>query len=225
MRSLKPYLLIIRYEIRITWRQASSWLTPLLFFVMIVCLFPLALGPDSELLQSTAPGIIWVAALLSCIISIGNLFRFDADEGHLDLLLLSPRPLTLLVLCKVFSHWLMHGLPLILISPVLGFLLHLSAKEECALIVTLLLGTPVFSLIGGMGAALLVGIRNHGLLLPILIMPFYIPVLIFGTGTITQASLDQSLVAYYAIMGAFLLLSLAFAPLFTGIALRMGGSE
>jgi heme exporter protein B len=207
------------------WRQAFSWLTPLLFFIIVVCIFPLALGPDNELLQNMAPGIIWIAALLATVISIGNLFRNDADVGHLDTLLLSPHSLTLIVICKIFSHWLMYGLPLIFVSPLLGFLLHLSAKEEYALVLTLLLGTPVLSLIGGMGAALIVGIRNHGLLLPILIMPFYIPVLIFGTGTIQIAATHQPVIAYYAIMAAILLITLAFAPLFTGMALKIGVNQ
>src|SRR5579872_7134745 len=114
---------IIHYEIRTTLRQAHSWLTPLLFFIIVVTLFPLAIGPDQSLLEKMAPGIIWVTALLAILLSIGNLFRTDADEGFLDLMLLSPHPLTLLVLCKVISHWLTHCLPLILISPLLGFLL------------------------------------------------------------------------------------------------------
>lgn len=216
---------IIHHEIQIVMRQAFSWLTPLLFFVIVVCLFPLAIGPDQEVLNKIAPGIIWVAALLAIVISIGTLFRNDAQEGYLDLLLLSHHPLTLLVLCKVISHWITHCLPLILISPVLGFLLKLPPQEEYALIMTLLLGTPVLSLIGSIGAALIVGIRGNSLLLPILIMPFYIPVLIFGTGTIIAANMNQPVIGYYAIMGALMLLSLAFAPLFAGIALRIGVNQ
>jgi len=216
---------IIRYEIRTTLRQAYSWLTPLLFFVMVVTLFPLAVGPDESLLTKIAPGIIWVAALLAVLLSIGNLFRTDAAEGYLDLMLLSPHPLTLLVLCKIISHWLTHCLPLILISPVLGFLLHLPAYEEYALIVSLLLGTPVLTLLGAIGAALIVGIRHHGLLLPVLIMPLYIPVLIFGTGTITAAAAQQPIMGYFAIMTALMLLSFAFAPLLTGMALRIGVNQ
>lgn len=222
---ISSFFTLLNYEIRITFRQAYSWLTPLLFFVMVVCMFPLALGTDTVLLSKIAPGIIWVAALLAVLISIGNLFRYDAQDGYLDLLLASPHSLTLLVMCKIISHWITHSVPLILISPLLGFLLALPAQNECALIVTLLLGTPVLSLLGAIGAALTVGIRNHGLLLPILIMPLYIPVLIFGTGTIMAVSLHQAASAYFAIMGALLLLSLAFAPLFTGIALRIGVNQ
>ena len=216
---------IIYHDILITARQAYSWLTPLLFFVIVVCLFPLALGSDSVLLTKVAPGIIWVAALLAILISIGNLFRNDAEEGHLDLLLLSPHPLTLLVLCKIFSFWITHCLPLILISPLLGLLLNLSLHEEFALFITLLLGTPILCMLGAIGSALIIGVRGHGLLLPILIMPLYIPVLIFGTGAIMAASTYYPLDSYFAMMGALLLLSLAFAPLLTGVALRIGVNQ
>jgi len=216
-------LYIIYYEMRETLDQAFTWLTPLLFFIIVVCLFPLACGPDPVLLTKMAPGIIWVAALLSIIISIGNLFRTDSEEGFLDLILLSHYPLSLLVFCKTISHWLTHCLPLVLISPLLGFLLHLSFQKECALVVTLLLGTPVLSLMGSIGAALTVGIRRHGLLLPILIMPFYIPVLIVGSATILAEA--ESVSGYYAMMGAFMLLSMAFAPFLTGAALRIGVTQ
>lgn len=216
---------IIRYEIQMTWREAWSWLTPLLFFALVVTLFPLATGPDEALLQKIAPSIIWVAALLATLLSIGNLFRLDAEEGYLDVMLLSPHPLTLLVLCKVISHWLTHGLPLVVISPFLGFLLHLPAHLEYVLVITLLLGTPVLTLLGAIGAALVVGLRHHGLLLPVLIMPLYIPVLIFGSGTLVAASLQQPVAGYFAIMTALLFLSVAFAPLMTGVALRMGVNQ
>jgi heme exporter protein B len=214
-------LTIIKHELQITFRQAFSWLTPLLFFVIVVCLFPLAIGPDKTLLRAIAPGIIWIAALLAILISIGNLFRQDAEEGHLDLLLLSPHSLTLLVFCKIVSYWISHCLPLILMSPLLGFLLNLQLQEQLALIITLLLGTPVLVVLGAIGAALTVGIRTHGMLLPILIMPLYIPVLIFGAGTMIAANAHQPLAAYYAIMGALMLISLAFAPLLTGVALKV----
>lgn len=216
---------LIRHEIIITMRQAYSWLTPLLFFVMVVCLFPLAVGPDKILLNKMAPGIIWVAALLAILMSMNQLFRKDAEEGNLDLWLLSPYPLTLLVACKILSHWIMHCLPLILVAPFLGLLLQLQLQEEIALFITLLLGTPVLCLLGAIGAALIVGIRGHGLLLPILIMPLYIPVLIFGTGIVMAADLHQPLNAYFAIMGALALLSVAFAPLLAGLALRIGVNQ
>lgn len=223
--TTKSLFSIIHHEILITFRQAYAWLTPLIFFVIVVCLFPLALGPDDIILNKIAPGIIWIAALLAILLSIGNIFRHDAQEGYLDLLLLSPHPLTLLILCKLISHWITNCLPLILMSPVLGLLLHLQPQAEFALIMTLLLGTPVLTLLGAVGAALVVGIRNHGLLLPVLIMPLYIPVLIFGTGTIMAANAHLPTNAYFAILGALTLFSLAFAPLLTGVALRIGVNQ
>jgi heme exporter protein B len=221
----KSLFVMIQQEIRTTMRQAFSWITPLLFFVMIVCLFPLALGSDENLLNQVAPSIIWVAALLAILMSIGNLFHQDAEEGHLDALLLCPYPLTFIVLCKILCHWVTHCLPLILISPMLGLLLHLRADQETALIITLLLGTPVFSLWGAIGAALIVGIRSHGLLLPILIMPLYIPILIFGTGTLMAVSTHQPVAGYYAIMGALNLISFASAPFLASAALRIGVNQ
>lgn len=222
---IKTLITFISYDIKATLRQAFSWITPLLFFVLVASLFPLTLGQDSALLNKMAPGIIWIAALLAILMSIDSLFRHDAQEGYLDLLLLSTYPLTVLILCKTISHWLTHCLPLILITPLLGLLLQLNTHELYALMITLLLGTPTLILIGAMGAALTVGIRGHGLLLPILILPLYIPVLIFGTGTLIAASTYQSLSGYFAIIGALALLSLAFAPLMTSLALRTGVNQ
>lgn len=222
---MRALFTIMRHEILLTMRQAYAWITPLIFFVIVVCLFPMALGPDSALLTKVAPGIIWVAALLAILLSIGNLFRHDAQEGYLDLLLLSPHSLTLLVFCKILCHWLTNCLPLVLLSPVLGLLLNLSAHEEFALVMTLLLGTPVLSMLGAIGAALVVGVRGNGLLLPVLIMPLYIPVLIFGTGTIMAASANLPINGYCAILGALSLFCLAFSPLLTGVALRIGVNQ
>jgi len=215
-----PFLTLLRHDVLSAWRQAYSWLTPLLFFVMVVSLFPLALGANQELLNLSAPAIIWIAALLAVLLSVGNIFRDDAQAGFLDLILLSPHSLTLLVLVKIICHWLTHCLPLVIISPLLGVMLNLNLHQEMLLVITLLLGTPVLSLLGGIGAALVVGLRQQGLLLPILIMPLYIPVLIFGTGALAADGL--ALNAYVAILAAMILVSLAFAPLFTALALRMG---
>lgn len=216
---------LIQHDIRMSFRQAYSWLTPLLFFVMVVTLFPLAVSPDTALLTQIAPGIIWVAALLAILLSIGHLFQMEMQEGYLDLWLLSPYPLTLLVFCKIISHWLTHCLPLIMISPLLGFLLHLPASAGYALCLSLLLGTPVLTLLGAIGAGLVVGVRNHGLLLPILMMPLYIPALIFGTATMIAAANGQPINGYLAILSALLLFSLAFAPLLTAVALRIGVNQ
>lgn len=218
-------LTLMRQEMLTTYRQAFSWVTPLLFFVIVVCLFPFALGPDSLMLEKIAPGIIWVALLLAILLSINDLFKREAEEGTLDLLLLSPHPLTALVTCKIFSHWLTHCLPLILISPLLGILLHLRAQEEVILVITLLLGTPTLLLLGAIGSALTVGVRQGGLLLPVVIMPLYIPVLIFGSAAVTAAGQQLMIGGYIAILGALMLFTFAFAPLLTGIALRIGVNQ
>lgn len=219
------FIKITTHEIKTILRSGFAWITPLVFYAMVVCLFPLATGANQETLNDIAPGIIWVTAILATLISIGQLFKNDTEEGYLDLLLLSTYPLSLLALSKIVSHWTTHCLPLILISPLLGFLLNLSAEEHYALIFTLLLGTPVLSLIGSIGAALTAGIRGYSLLLPILIMPFYIPVLIFGTGIIITAHQHEPVIAYYAMMGALVLLSLAFGPFLTGQALKIGVNQ
>lgn len=221
---LYTFIQLILYDIKITLRSAFVCITPLIFYTMVVCLFPLAIGYDQERLTEIAPGIIWVAAVLATLISMGNLFRSDVDEGYLDILLLSSYPLSLLTLSKIVSHWITYALPLILISPLLGFLLNLSMAEHYALILTLLLGTPVLSCIGAIGAALTAGIRGHGLLLPLLMMPFYIPVLIFGTGIMMMTHDHEAVIAYYAMMGAFMLLSFTFGPFLTGQALKIGAN-
>lgn len=222
---LSTFIMLIHQEIRAHLRQAFSWITPFLFFILVVCLFPLSIGPNISLLKNIAPGIIWVAALLSIILSMGNLFRNDAQEGFLELLLLSPYPLTYLILCKIISHWIMYCVPLILISPLLGFLFYLTHYEILVLCITLLLGTPVLSLWGAIGAGLTIGIRGHGLLLPVLIMPLYIPILIFGTSAVITAHSLYPISGYFAIMSAILLFSLAFSPLLTSMALRTGVNQ
>lgn len=211
----------LQYEVKTIFTNAFSWITPLLFFILVVVLFPLSITPNPVLLNKIAPGIIWIAALLSILISINQLFQNDQESGYLDLLFLSDYPLIVLVSIKILSHWLTHCLPLIFISPLLGLLLNFTGQEEWVLIITLLLGTPVLCMLGAIGAALVVGLRGNGLLLPILIMPFYIPILIFGTGTLMAAE-SQNLIGYFAIMGALLLITITFAPFFTSLALKIG---
>jgi len=222
---IKALLTMIHYECLLTLRQAFSWLTPLLFFIMVVCFFPLALGSDHALLHTIAAGIIWVAAVLAILLSLNNLFQRDAQEGYLELFLLSSYPLTLVVFCKVVSHWIIYCVPLLLLTPVLALLLNLSFYENFILILTLLLGTPVLCLLGAVGAALTVSLRHQSLLLPILIMPFYIPILIFGTSTLVAANSGQLLNGYFAILAALGLLCFAFAPFLAALALRIGVSQ
>jgi heme exporter protein B len=219
--TIKQFSIILHHEMLTVLRKPHAWLTPLLFFMIVVCLFPLALGADNELLNSIAPAVIWIAALLAVVMSIGTIFSEDAEYGYLDLLLLSPCSLTLLVFCKTLSHWLTHCLPLIILTPLLSLLLHLSLSTTCTLLITLLLGTPILSLLGAIGAGLVVGVRQQGLLLPVLIMPLYIPVLIFGTGSVTASNVS-TVTTYYALLGALGCITLAFAPWLTGMALRVG---
>jgi heme exporter protein B len=186
--------------------------------VIVVTLVPLSVGPDPQVLAKIAPGIIWVAALLAILLSLGNLFRYDVEEGFLDLILLSPYPLSLLVLCKVLSHWLLYCLPLILISPLVATMLNLDSGQLYALILSLLFGTPALCLLGAVGAALVVGIRYSGLLLPLIIMPLYVPLLIFGT----QAVSVDALSGHLAILAALSLFYLAFCPWLAAAALRVG---
>lgn len=223
--DLLGLLLIVYYDMLTTLRQAHAWLTPVLFFAIVVCLFPMAVGANTNIMTNIAPGILWVASLLAVLLSVGNIFSRDAQEGFLDILLLSSTPLILIVFCKTLSHWLTHCFPLIVISPVLGILLGLNLHQDNMLMMTLLLGTPVLSLLGAIGAALVTGIRGSGLLLPVLIMPLYIPVLIFGTGTLIAANANLPINGYFAIMGAFILLTIGFSPLLASLALRTGVNQ
>jgi len=172
---------LLRREWQLTWRRPGEVLNPLVFFAMVITLFPLAVGPEPALLQRMASGVIWVAALLATLLSLDGLFRSDFEDGSLEQWVLSPHPLTLLVLVKVLHHWLMCGVMLVLLTPVLGMMLALPWSVIPVLCVTLLLGTAVLSLLGAIGAALTVGLKGGGsMLLALLILPLYIPVLIHG---------------------------------------------
>jgi heme exporter protein B len=194
----------------------------LLFFILVVSLFPLGIGPSPQLLATIAPGVIWVAALLATLLSMERLFRSDFEDGALEHLLLSPHSLPLLVLAKVSAHWLVTGLPLLLVSPLLGVLLQLPASAIRALPLTLLLGTPALSLIGAIGVALTVSLRRGGVLLTLLVLPLYVPVLIFGTAAVAAAGAGLPTTGQLALLGALLALALTLAPLATAAGLRIG---
>lgn len=217
----KAFSTLLRRDLLLAFRHRGEMANPLMFFVLVVSLFPLALGPDSRTLQPLAPGIIWVAALLASLLSLEGMFRSDFDDGALELMLLSPQPAPLLVLAKVIAHWLVTGLPLIALAPLLGVLLHLPAQAMPALLITLLLGTPVLSLVGAIGVALTVSIRRGGLLLSLLILPLYVPVLIFAAGAVGDAAHGLQVGAHFMILGAMLVLALSLAPIATGAALRI----
>lgn len=177
---IKAALSIIARDLRLSMRQGSATTMVMGFFVMVVILFPFAIGPEQNILQRVSVGVIWVAALLSCLLSLDRMFQSDYEDGSLDQFILSPVPLELVVMAKCIAHWLTTSLPLIVITPILGIMMNLPEQGFLPLILTMLLGTPALSFIGGIGAALTVTLRRGGVLLSLLILPLYVPVLIFG---------------------------------------------
>lgn len=216
---------VIRRDLQSSFRQVQDLLNPLLFFFMVVTLFPLGVSPEVSFLQEAGAGILWVAALLATLLSLDHLFRHDFDDGTLEQMVLQPQPLFLLVLAKCVAHWLVTGLPLVLLAPVLAVMLHLEGNSIAVLCLTLLIGTPVLSLIGSIGAALTLGLRAGGVLLSLLIIPLYIPVLIFGTGTVAAAADGLPVGGYLALLAAFLVLAITLAPFASAAALRISLSN
>ncbi len=216
---------VIKRDLRASLRQPQDLANPLLFFVIVVTLFPLGVSPEVAFLKEAGGGILWVAALLSVLLSLDHLFRQDFEDGSLEQLLLQPQPLFLLVLAKSLAHWMLTGLPLVLLAPVLAVMVHLEGNSIWVLCLTLLVGTPVLSLIGSIGAALTLGLRSAGVLLSLLIIPLYIPVLIFGTGTVMAAAEGVPVSGQLALMGAFLVLALTLAPFASAAALRISLSN
>ena len=217
----RAFTTLLKRDLQIAVRHRGDIFNPLLFFVMVVTLFPLGVGPEPQVLTRIAPGIIWVAALLASMLSLERLFKADFSDGALEQMMLSPQPLSLMVLAKVLAHWLLTGVPLIIIAPLLAVLLHLEANSYGALIATLALGTPVLSLLGAIGVALTVGLRKGGVLLSLLILPLYIPVLIFATSAIDAAGMNLPYDGQLAIIGAMLVGSLTLAPIAIGASLRV----
>lgn len=215
------FALIIKRDLTIAFRHSDDIANPLLFFIIVVTLFPLGIGPEASTLTRIAPGIIWVAALLSTLLSLDRLFKSDHSDGSLEQMLLSPHPIFILVLAKIIAHWLVTGLPLILVAPLLAVLLHLNENSYGALMLTLLLGTPVLSLLGAIGVALTVGIKKGGVLLSLLVLPLYIPVLIFATSAIDTAAMNLPYSGQLAIIGALFFGSLTLAPFAVSAALKV----
>lgn len=208
-------------DMTLAMRRKAEILTTLLFFVIVVSLFPLGVGPEIGTLAKIAPGVMWVAALLASMLSLNRLFADDYHDGTLEQLIISSQPLALLVFSKIVSHWLLTGLPLVLISPVLGMQLGLDTNSIIILMLTLLVGTPVLSLIGAVGAGLTLGVRGGGVLLSLLILPLYIPVLIFGAGAVEAARTGLGVEAHFSLLGAFLVGSLLLAPIGAAASLRI----
>lgn len=217
---------LLQREWQLSWRRPGDVLNPLVFFAMVITLFPLAVGPEPQMLQRMASGVIWVAALLATLLSLDGLFRSDFEDGSLEQWVLAPHPLTLLVLVKVLHHWLMCGVLLVLLTPLLGTMLALPWSVIPVLCITLLLGTAVLSLLGAIGAALTVGLKGGGsMLLALLILPLYIPVLILGTGTMDAALQGLPVQGYLLWMSCLAVLALSLSPLAIAAGLRIGVSE
>jgi len=212
---------VVFRDVLLAIRRRADVATTLFFFVIVASLFPLGVGPDPKLLRTMAPGILWVAALLASMLSLGRLFAEDYADGSLEQLVLVPEPLALVVIGKVVAHWLVSGLPLVLISPVIALQFDLPRDAIVTLLLALLLGTPLLSLIGAIGAALTVGVRGGGVLISLLVLPLYVPVLIFGAGAVDASAMGMDASGHLSILGALLLLGLGLAPWATAAALRI----
>lgn len=218
---MKFFIAAVQRDLLLAFRHRNDIFNPLAFFIMVGVLFPLGVSPEAKFLAQVAPGVIWVAALLACLLSVDSLFRADYDDGSLEQMLVSPQSLIILVSAKVFSHWLTSGFLLALVSPVLALMLFLPTEGIPALIASLLLGTPALSLIGAIGAGLTVGLRKGGVLLSLLVLPLYIPVLVFGAATVQAGAMALPISGYLALLGAFLVFTLMLSPLAIAAALKI----
>ena len=219
--TLKMFRWIVVRDLTLAWRRKADVLSTLFFFVIIVSLFPLSIGPESQLLRSIAPGVVWVAALLASMLSLSRLFENDYHDGTLEQMLVTPQPLFLVVLGKILAQWLVSEVPLAVVAPLLGIQFGLEQRTLWILFLSLLLGTPVLSLIGSIGAGLTLGLRGGGVLIAVLILPLYVPVLIFGAGAVDASINSGNVSPNIYLLAAFFLLALVFAPWATAAALRI----
>ena len=218
---LKALNCVIRRDLLLAFRRRSDVLTTLFFFVIVATLFPLGVGPEPALLRTMAPGILWVAALLASMLALGRLFALDYADGTLEQMLLTAEPLTVIVIGKVIAHWLVSGLPLVLLAPLLAVQFDLPRESVAVLFFSLLIGTPVLSLIGSIGAALTLGVRGGGVLISLLVLPLYIPVLIFGAGAVGAQASGLGSSAHLLLLGGVLAGAAALAPWATAASLRI----
>jgi heme exporter protein B len=220
-RLIRAFFFAVMRDLKLAARHKTDLLTTLIFFVIVVTLLPLGIGPDPVLLKKIAPGAIWIGALLSTLLGLQRLFASDHQDGTLEQMALSPEPFIALVAGKILAHWLVCGLPVVLISPVLGLQLGLDGDSLITLMLSLLLGTPILSLIGSTGAALTLGLRGGGALLSLLVLPLYIPTLIFGAGAVESQISGMDVAAYFSLLGALGILGAFFVPIATAMALRI----
>lgn len=218
---LKFLLIVIRRDVLLAARRRGDWLTAQFFFVMVASLFPLGIGPEPALLRTIGPGVVWVAALLATLLSLSRLYADDYRDGSLEQMLLSPYPNTLLALGKAIAHWIINGIPLLVIAPVLGIQFNLPVEAVWMLVLSLVIGTPVLSLLGSIGAALTLGLRGGGVLVTLLILPLYVPVLIFGAGAVEGTLSGTGSEAHLSLLGAFLVMSLLLAPWVSAAAIKV----
>ncbi len=215
------FMAVLRRDLLVAYRRRGEAANPLIFFSIVCTLFPLGLGPDPKQLSILAPGILWVVALLACLLSTDSLFRSDYDDGCLEQMLLNPASLYLQVLGKACAHWLLTGLPLTLMSPLLATILQMPSQGLLALIFSLSLGTVVLSLVGAIGAALTVGLHRGGLLLSLIVLPLYIPVLIFGVSAVQASVNGFEYGGQLAVLGAFAAMAITLSPLAIAASLRI----
>jgi heme exporter protein B len=213
--------LVIRRDLLLAMRRRADVLTTLIFFVMVVSLFPLGVGPEMDMLRKMASGVVWVAALLASMLSLPRMFAADYLDGTLEQMMLAPQSLTVVVLGKIVAHWMLSGLPLALIAPVLGLQFDMAPQALWMLVLVLLLGTPILSMIGAIGAALTLGLRGGGVLVSLLVLPLCTPVLIFGTGAVEAVSSGMNVASNLSFLGALMLFALVFTPFVAAQALRI----
>lgn len=218
---LRSLWTLLKRDVALVVMRRQDVLTSLAFFTIVLVFFPLAIGPDPQILKAIAPGAVWVAAALASLVSLDRLFADDWRDGSLEQLLLLPYPLVVTSLVKVLAHWVALGLPLVVLSPLLGYSLGLRGVELWVLMLSLLLGTPLLSLLGACGAALTLGLRAGGALMALLILPLFVPVLIMGAGAVNEALAGQDALPYLSLLGAMLALALPLAPLAVAGALRI----
>lgn len=219
---IKVFFTVLSRDLLLAMRHKTDILTTLFFFVIVISLFPMSAGIEKNQLQVIAPSVVWVAALLASMLALERLFANDYADGTLEQMLLSPHPMSVIVLAKVCAHWLLTGLPLVLIAPLVGLQYHLPADVTIVMMMSLLVGTPILSLLGAIGAALTLGLRGGGVLIALLVLPLYIPILIYGSGAVADGFLAQNNVqAYLMLLAGLLVLALVLTPWATAAALRI----
>ncbi len=219
--TYEAFIATLKRDLLVAFKRKNDIVNPFMFFIIVCSLFPIGISPDPERLGEIAAGVLWISALLASLLAMDSLFRNDFEDGSLEQLLISPHPLYFLVLAKNIAHWLISGLPVVIISPVVAYMLSLPSDSYGTLFATLLIGTPVLSLVGSIGVALTVGLGSRGLILAVITLPMSVPVLIAGTLTIQETLNGASLLGYIAILGAMFIGSLTLAPLASATALRI----